>query len=68
MYYEFVPNSPLNTNFVPEAENIPAFPTVYITGNQENLPQTYAVIPTEGSDIVWSVLPHVGGLVPTGRG
>ncbi|KAI9574321.1 hypothetical protein HD554DRAFT_2034459 [Boletus coccyginus] len=63
--YELVPNVPLNTNFVPEAENVPAFQTVSITGNQENPPQTYAVIPTEWFDIV---PPHVGGLVATGRG
>ena len=53
--YEPTPNTPLNTNSLSEA-------------GQANPSQTYAVIPTWGSDIDWSVPPQVGGLVETSKG
>jgi len=62
--YGPVLNASLNTNFIPEAENIPAFPPVSIAGSQKNPPQTS----TEGFDIVLPVPPQVGGIVATGRG
>jgi len=67
--YEPVLDAPFDTIFVPEAADIPAFPSppIAIAGSQENPSQTYAVIATEGSDIVWFIPPHVGGLVATGK-
>jgi hypothetical protein len=35
--------------------------------DQTNSPQTHPTTPTWGSDIDWSVPPHVGGLVATGK-
>ena len=54
--YEPTPDTPLNTNSVSEADHA-------------NPSQTYAVIPTWGSDIYWSpsIPPQVGVLVETSK-
>ena len=47
-------DTPLNTDSISNTD-------------QENPSQAYAVIPSWGSDVGWSVPPHVGGVVATSK-